>query len=84
MLERWERECKQKKKELERIQEQYNQLKNRKFVVRRGRNHQIFYKSHIKTIFDYESSGDDRKHDVNSVENRKEQIDYLLSKTKEK
>jgi hypothetical protein len=46
-------------------------MKNRKFVARRGRNHQIFYKSHIKTIYDYESSADDDLDNFN-FENKKE------------
>ena len=47
--------CIKSKRELEAIQEQYDSLKKRRMVARRGRCHQVFYKPMMKTIFDYES-----------------------------
>jgi hypothetical protein len=40
---------------------EFEQLKNRKFMARRGRNGRVFYKSMTKTIFDYESSDEEEK-----------------------
>jgi hypothetical protein len=43
------------------MNQEFEQLKNRQFCARRGRNDRIFYKSMTKTIFDYESSDEEEK-----------------------
>jgi hypothetical protein len=42
-------------KELQKANEEYELLKDRKFQIRRGRGGRIFYKSMIKTVFDYDT-----------------------------
>ena len=55
-------------------------------VARRGRCHQVFYKSMMKNIFDYESESDEYGMDKfnDSKAGRQEQIDYLLYKGSER
>lgn len=40
------------------LNKEFEQLKSRKFQIRRGRNNRIFYKSIAKTIYDYMSDED--------------------------
>ena len=42
-------------KELLKLNQEYELLKDRQFKVRRGRNNRIFYKSMTKTTFDYDT-----------------------------
>ena len=46
---------------LEKVNEEYEQLKGRSFQLRRGRNNRIFYKPMEKTIYDYDSSDNEIK-----------------------
>ncbi len=48
-----------KEKQLQKFNEEFDQLKQRKFKIRRGRNSRIFYKSMAKTVFDYDDSLDE-------------------------
>mmetsp|Transcript_12064 Transcript_12064/g.18625 ORF Transcript_12064/g.18625 Transcript_12064/m.18625 type:complete len:118 (+) Transcript_12064:427-780(+) len=48
-----------KEKQLQKYNEEFDQLKQRKFKIRRGRNSRIFYKSMAKTVFDYDTTLDD-------------------------
>jgi hypothetical protein len=41
------------------MNQEFEQLKNRQFQARRGRNDRIFYKAMTKTIFDYESNDEE-------------------------
>lgn len=48
-----------KQEKLNRMNQEFEQLKNRQFQARRGRNDRIFYKAMTKTIFDYESNDEE-------------------------
>ena len=50
--------CIKSKRQLQAIEDQYTSLKKRKMVARRGRCSRVFYKSMMKTIFDYESESE--------------------------
>ena len=42
-------------KELKKVNQEFELLKDRKFQIRRGRGGRIFYKSVMKTVFDYDT-----------------------------
>ena len=43
------------------LNQEYENLKSRKFMARRGRNNRIFYKPMEKAIFGYDSNEDNTK-----------------------
>lgn len=63
-------QIKDAEKKIKELNRDYNQLKNRGFQVRRGRNNRIFYKSMAKTIFDYDTSEETTKSSHDSTKKR--------------
>ena len=53
-----ELKCEEKLKDLNK---EYDQLKHRRFTVRRGRNNRIFYKAMEKSVFGFENDDKDNK-----------------------